>query len=190
MLRPFGVALLLASGLAITAGPALALETVVTQVDKNSDGSMTYHFAVKTDPGETLVPGESKGISDFVTIYNFYGLVDGSAKSPAGWEFSSEQFGRTPFLDGYPVVLPVDIPNTPNLTWAVTKPVSGGAQIDGFIATTRVSGMVQGEYTAQVTRQLPAIKSVAADMPGAAAKASKQALIGLLPTPNFLAEVK
>jgi hypothetical protein len=31
-----------------------------------------------------------------VTVYNFYGLVDGSAKSPAGWEFSSEQFGRTP----------------------------------------------------------------------------------------------
>jgi hypothetical protein len=34
MLRPFGVSLLLASGLAITAGPALAVETVVTQVDK------------------------------------------------------------------------------------------------------------------------------------------------------------
>jgi hypothetical protein len=55
---------------------------------------------------------------------------------------------------------------------------------------THVSGMVQGEYMAQVTRQLPAIKGVAADMPGAAAKASKHALIGLLPTPSFLAEVK
>jgi hypothetical protein len=31
-----------------------------------------------------------------VTVYNFYGLVEGSAKSPAGWEFSSEEFGRTP----------------------------------------------------------------------------------------------
>ena len=94
MLKPFGVALLLASGLAITAGPALALQTVATQVDKNADGSMTYHFAVKTDQGETLTPGESKATADFVTIYNFYGLVDGSAKSPAGWEFSSEEFGR------------------------------------------------------------------------------------------------
>jgi hypothetical protein len=125
-----------------------------------------------------------------VTIYNFYGLVDGSVKSPAGWEFSSEEFGRTPTLNGYPLVLPVDIPNTPNLTWTVTKPVAGGAQIDGFTATTRVSVMVQGEYTAQVTRQLPAIKGVAAETPDAAAHASKQALIGLLPTPTFLAQVK
>jgi hypothetical protein len=36
----------------------------------------TYHFAVKTDEGETLTPGEPKETSDFVTVYNFYGLVD------------------------------------------------------------------------------------------------------------------
>src|ERR1700724_80486 len=112
MLKAFGAALLLVSALAMTADPARALQVVVTQVDKNTDGSMTYHFAVKTDPGETLVPGESKETSDFVTVYNFYGLVEGSVKSPADWVFSSEQFGRTPFLDGYPVVLPVDIPDT------------------------------------------------------------------------------
>jgi hypothetical protein len=190
VLKTFGAALLFACALAITARPALALQTVVTQVDKNADGSMTYRFAVKTDQGETLTPAESKATADFVTIYNFYGLVDGSVKSPAGWEFSSEEFGRTPTLNGYPLVLPVDIPNTPNLTWTVTKPVAGGAQIDGFTATTRVSVMVQGEYTAQVTRQLPAIKGVAAETPDAAAHASKQALIGLLPTPTFLAQVK
>ncbi len=60
MLKTFGPALLLACGLAITAGPALALQTVVTQVDKNTDGSVTYHFAVKLDQGETLAPGEAK----------------------------------------------------------------------------------------------------------------------------------
>jgi hypothetical protein len=190
VLKPFGVGLLLASGLAFTAGPALALQTVVTQVDKNADGSMTYHFAVTTDQGETLTGGESKATADFVTIYNFYGLVDGSAKSPAGWEFSSEEFGRTPTLNGYPMVLPLDVPNTPNLTWTVTKSVAAGAQIDGFTATTRASGIVQGEYTAQVTRQLPAIQGVAAATPSVAPKASKQALIGTLPTPSFLAEIK
>jgi hypothetical protein len=42
--------------------------------------------------------------------------------------------------------------------------------------------MVQGEYTAQVTRQLPAIQGTAAGTPSVAAKASKQALIGALPT--------
>ena len=60
VLKTFGAALLLASGLAITAGPALALQTVVTQVDKNTDGSVTYHFAVKLDQGEILTPGEDR----------------------------------------------------------------------------------------------------------------------------------
>src|SRR5271170_2254788 len=121
MRKTFGAALLLASGLAITAAPALALQMAVAQVDKNTDGSITYHFIVKTDPGETLTPGESKATADFVTVYNFYGMVDGSAKSPAGWEFSSEEFGRTPYWNGYPLVLPVDVLGTPNLTWTVTK---------------------------------------------------------------------
>ena len=190
MLKTFGPALLLAFGLAITAAPAHALQIVVTQVDKNTDGSMTYHFAVKTDQGETLTPGESKETSDFVTVYNFYGLVDGSVKSPVGWEFSSEEFGRTPYWNGYPLVLPLDVPGTPNLTWTVTKPVAAGAQIDGFTATTRVSATVYGTYTAQVTRQSAAIKGAAAGTPGAEASDSKQALIGWLMTPKFLADVK
>jgi hypothetical protein len=190
VVKTLGAALSLAVGLAITAGPALALQTVVTQVDKNKDGSMTYHFAVKTDQGETLTPGESKATADFVTVYNFYGLIDESVKVPAGWEFSSEESGRTPAMGGYPLVLQVDVPNTPNLTWTVTKPVAAGVEIDGFTATTRVSTVVQGQYTAQVTRQSPAIKGVAAGTPGAAPMVSKQALIGTLPTPSFLAEVK
>jgi hypothetical protein len=177
--------LLLATGLVTAAAPAFALQAVVTQVNKNADGSMTYHFAIKTDPGETLAPGASKEAADFVTIYNFYGLIEGSVKSPSGWEFSSEASGRTPAWNGYPVVLPVDVPNTPNLTWTVTKPVAAGTQIDGFVATTRVSAMTQGEYAAQVTRPSPAVQG-AAGAPGA----SKQALIGGLPTPSFLADVK
>jgi hypothetical protein len=181
---------LLALGLAITTAPALALETVVTQVDKNANGSMTYHFAVKTEPGETLTPGESKANADFVTVYNFYGLIDDSVKVPAGWEFSSEESGRTPAMGGYPMVLPLDVPNTPNMTWTVTKPVAAGVQVDGFTATTRVGTMVQGQYTAQVTRQSPAIKGAPAGTTGAASMLSKQALIGTLPTPSFLAEVK
>jgi hypothetical protein len=190
MLKAFWGALLLASGLAITTAPAFALQVVVTQVDKNPDGSVTYHFAVKMDQGETLTPGASKAPADFVTIYNFYGLVDGSAKSPPGWEFSSEEFGRTPTLNGYPMVLPLDVPNTPNLTWTVTRPVAPGSQIEGFTATTRVSQMVQGEYSAQVTQQSPTVQGAAVGMPVAVAKSSKQALIGSLPTPSFLAHVK
>jgi hypothetical protein len=190
MLKTFAPVLLLASGLVINAAPARALQILVTQIDKNTDGSVTYHFAIKTDEGETLTPGESKATTDFVTVYNFYGLIEGSAKVPPGWEFSSEESGRTPAMNGYPLVLPLDIPNTPNLTWTVVKPVAGGAQVNGFTATSRVSTMVQGQYAAQVTRQSPAIRGVATGAPGAAAMVSKQALIGALPTPSFLAEVK
>src|SRR5258708_740606 len=158
VLKTFGLALLLASGLAITAAPVYALQIVVRQVDKNTDGSMTYHFTVKTDQGETLTPGESKESSDFVTVYNFYGLVDGSAKSQEGWEFSSEEFGRTPYWNGYPLGLPVDVPGTPNLTWTVTKPVAAGAQIDGFTPTTPVGARGYGEDTSQGTRVSPPIR--------------------------------
>jgi hypothetical protein len=165
MPKTFGVALLLACGLAITAASASALQLVVTLVDKNTDGSLTYHFVVKLDQGETLTPGESKAAADFVTVYNFYGMIAGSAKAPAGWEFSSEESGRTPASSGYPLVLPLDVPNPPNLTWTVTKPIAAGEQIEGFTATTRVSTMVQGQCTAQVTRQSPAVKGVAAGTP-------------------------
>jgi hypothetical protein len=189
VLKTLVTALATAVGLAGVT-PALALQTTVTQVDKNADGSMTYHFVVKLDPGETLMPGATKETGDFVTIYNFYGLVDGSAKSPAGWEFSSEEFGRTPTRNGYPAVLPVDVPNTPNLTWAVTKPVAAGSQIDGFTATTSMAGAVEGEYSALVTRQVAAVQGAVAGSPGTAAGPSKQALIGALPTPSFLAATK
>jgi hypothetical protein len=168
MLKFLGTALIVAGGLAFAGCPALALEVAVAQVDKNSDGTSTYHFTVKTDPGETLAAG-----TDFVTVYNFAGLVEGSAKSPAGWAYSSEDFGRTPTWGGYPAVWPVDVPGLSNLTWTTKKAVAGGTQVTGFTAITRVSATTAGEYTAQVTRS-------------AGGKASKQAIIGQLPTPAFL----
>ena len=185
MLKSFGAIVLIVSSFALPMGSAFAFETIVTTIDDNKDGSYTYHFAVKTDPGETLSAGDAK-TPDFVTVYNFYGFVDGSAKTPTGWAFSSEEFGRTPTSNGIPSVLSLDVPNTPNLTWTVTKPVAAGSQIEGFSATTRVTTRVQGEYTAQVTRQMPAVHGD----PALTAKAVKQALIGTLPTPTFLAVVK
>ena len=67
-------------GLVRSQGAARALQIVVTQVDKNTDGSMTYHFTVKTDQGETLTPGESKETSDFVTVYNFWVFAESSGR--------------------------------------------------------------------------------------------------------------
>ena len=46
--------------------------------------------------------------ADFFTVYNFYGLVDGSVKVWAGWTFTSGSSGRTPAMGGYPLLLPLD----------------------------------------------------------------------------------
>ena len=167
----FKLAVLIASGMALGATPAPALQTSVTQVDKSADGTMTYHFAIKLDQGETLSPAQGKMSADFVTIYNLFGFVENSAKSPPGWDFSSEEFGRTPMFNRYPLVLPVDVPNTPNLTWMVTKPVAAGGQIDGFTATTHV-GTVQGENSAQATRQSQATTMPAGMTPVAGSSAT------------------
>ncbi len=87
-------------------------------------------------------------------------------------------------------MLPTDVPNTPNLTWTATKPVSSGAVFEGFSATTSMAGMVEGQYVAQATRQALAVQGVAADAPGDSAMTSKQAMIGVLPMPYFLAPTK
>ena len=179
-------AILFASALALSTAGASAMQAIVTQVDKNQDGTATYHYSIEFDKGELLAAGEGGKTGDFVTIYNFYGFVDGSAKSPAGWTFSSEEFGRTPTANGYPLVLPLDVPNTPNLTWTVNATVAAGARIDGFTATTRSKAFVAGEYAAQVTRQSPPVGAVGSAVP----TRTRQAIIGTLPSPSFLADVK
>ena len=179
--------MLVAAGLSAAAMPAQAIQANVTQIDSNSDGTKTYHFTITLDQGDKLVPG-SGAAADFVTVYNFYGFVDGSEKAPDGWKFTSEEFGRTPTLNGYPMVLPVDVPNTPNLTWTATKPIAAGTTIEGFTANTKSPTTVEGEYSAQVTRDAVAVKGSPSGMSTPAS--SKQAVIGLLPTPGFLAPLK
>lgn len=175
MSKTFAAALFLAAGLASAVPPAQAMHVMVTNIDKNSDGTWTYHFGVRIDQGEALTPN-----ADFVTVYNFAGIV-GSAKTPAGWVFSSEDFGRTPTWGGYPAVMPVDVPGLSNLTWTATRPVTAATMIEGFSATTRVGTTTEGEYTAQVTLQQAPVN-------GTGARPVKQALIGQLPTPSFLSQ--
>ncbi|HLY04107.1 MAG TPA: hypothetical protein VKR31_00010 [Rhizomicrobium sp.] len=157
------------AALAFSSVSASALQVLVTHMDKGADG-VTYHFSVKTDPGESLVAG-----SDFVTVYNFGGLVDGSGKSPGGWEFSSPEFGRTPTWNGYPVVLPVDMPALNNISWSPSRTIPGGSMVEGFSATTRATSTTEGQYSAQVTRS-------------SNGKSSKQAIIGQITTPGYAAQ--
>jgi hypothetical protein len=157
------------TGLILSCLAVSALQVTVTGMDKNAN-SVTYHFAVKLDPGETLSAG-----SDFVTVYNFAGLIAHSEKSPTAWTFSSEDFGRTPTWNGYPAVLPVDVPGLNNLTWTANKMVTGGTTVEGFAATTHTAVLGETEYSAQVTRS-------------ANGKSTKQAIIGTIAGPAYFSQ--
>ena len=155
-------AMAVAAMLACASGPALAAQLFVSHIDKNADGSTTYHYTLVTDPGESV---------GFVTVYNFAGLNAASIKAPAGWSATSEEFGKTPMHDGYAWVNPTDIPQLSNVTWTASK-APAGAKIEGFSATTSVSGTTDGEYSAEATR-------------GGGGKSSKQAVIGTIEAPAF-----
>ena len=92
-------------------------------------------------------------------------------------------------MGGYPLVLPVDIPNTPNITWAATAPVKPGAEVTGFSATTRVGTINRRDVLGAVTQRSAPIKG-ASGSPGNAAMVSKQAQIGMIATPSYLANLK
>jgi hypothetical protein len=191
MRRSFGAGLAIAAILwSMTPAGTGAAQLAVTQVDKNADGTMTYHFSIKVAQTEAMEPAAGDALpADFVTIYNFYGLVDGSVKTPAGWKFTSEDSGRTPGMGGYPLVLPVDVPGTPNITWTATAAAKPGTEVTGFSATTRMTTMTDGMYSAQVTQRSDPIKGAAGPQ-GNATMTSKQAQIGMIATPSFLAELK
>lgn len=88
------------------------------------------------------------------------------------------------------MVLPVDMPNTPNLTSAVTQAVAAGIQVDGFTATTRVKALIGGEYSAQLTQQLPPVAGGLVDAATTNETSQRQGVIGSLPTPSFFADAK
>ena len=176
----------------VAAWPVRACSPTVTKIEKNTDGTITYHFKIKVDEGTTAeagAAGAKDANSDFFTIYNFYGFVEDSVKTPAGWKFSSEEFGKTPALNGYPLVLPVDVPGTPNLTWTCTKSVKAGTEVTGFSAKTRVAKTTDGMYSAQVTRPAAAIEGLAAEPGKPAGKPIKEGRIGTITKPAFLLDV-
>jgi hypothetical protein len=162
MLKIVG-AVALAAGLACASDSAFAAQMFVSHMDKGADGSTTYHYTLVTDPGESV---------SFVTVYNFAGVNASSIKAPAGWTASSPEFGKTPMHNGYAWVSPTDIPDLNNVTWTAGKAIPGGSKIEGFSATTSVSGTTEGEYSVESSRN-------------AGGKPSKQAAIGTIESPAF-----
>jgi hypothetical protein len=136
-----------------SAGVAWAMQPTVVQIEKNNDGTYTYHFKIKIDDAVTVESGKEAPNPDFFTIFNFDGFVPDSAKSPEGWTFSTSTNGVTPLRGGKALVNPLDVEGIPNLPWSRTGPaLKGPVEITGFSARTKTAGTMVGEYGSQVTR--------------------------------------
>ena len=85
-------------------------------------GNYQFTYAIVLPTDAVLQSG------DFFTIYNFDGLVPGTATasgsiSSSNWTFTTTNVGPTP--GG---VVPVDDPTIPNLTWTYNGPTIQGSQ--------------------------------------------------------------
>src|ERR1700680_4996703 len=135
------------------ASTAWAMQPTVVQIEKNGDGTYTYHFKIRIDDASTVASGATAPDPDFFTIFNFQGLVPDSSKSPTGWTFSTSTNGVTPLRGGKALINPEDIEGIPNLTWSRTGPsLKGPVEIAGFSARTKTAATMVGEYGSQVTR--------------------------------------
>jgi hypothetical protein len=171
---------LLASAVLLTAvSAAWAMQPTVVQVEKNGDGTYTYHFKIRIDDGITVESGTTEPNPDFFTIFNFDGFVPDSAKSPQGWTFSTSTNGVTPLRGGKALVNPEDIEGIPNLTWSRTGPaLKGPVEVAGFSARTQTVGTMVGEYGSQVTRAPGTVNPKEL-------KEGKEARIGSITTPEL-----
>lgn len=120
--RIFAAVLAVVAVLGSAPAARAGLIPVDVSINQNVSGNYTYTYAIVLPTGSVLQPG------DYFTIYNFAGLVSGSATASgnfnsSNWTFSTSLVGPTP--SG---VLPTDNPNIPNLTWTYNGPVIQGAQ--------------------------------------------------------------
>jgi hypothetical protein len=128
MARTTKIGLLTAALALFAAQPARAglLPTSVTVTPESGNFRWTYAVVLPTDT--KLQSG------DYFTIYDFGGLVAGSASAPDGWALSVTKTGPTPDR-----LNPQDDPNVPNLTWKYSGPsVTGQIGLGNFMVTTTI----------------------------------------------------
>jgi hypothetical protein len=172
--------------MALTCGSASAIHPTLVRIKKNKDGSRTFFYEITVDKGVSVSGKDKAPGPDFFTIYNFYGLVKDSAKSPRDWKVTTQDDGITPLRGGKALINPVDTKDVPNVTWSYTgsKSLRGGGTIRGFSVRTTAKGSTTGEYGAQVTRTLPP------HTPKGRPRGTKEARIGKVITPALKEEMK
>jgi hypothetical protein len=178
MVRFLRMSLLASAVLLTAASAAWAMQPTVVKIERNGDGTYTYHFRIRIDDAITVESGTTAPNPHFFTIFNFDGFVPDSAKSPVGWAFSTSTNGVTPLRGGKALVNPEDIEGIPNLTWSRTGPaLKGPVEISGFSAQTKTAGTMVGVYSSQVTRLSGTVNPKEP-------KESKEARIGSITAPE------
>jgi hypothetical protein len=136
---------LLTAALALSLAPpaqAGLLPTSVTVLPEAGSFRWTYAVVLPTDT--QLRSG------DYFTVYDFGGLVPGSASAPDGWTLSVNNSGPTPDR-----VNPLDDPAIPNLTWKYTGPtVTGQTGLGNFWAVSAYSQAAESFFVAKSGRQV------------------------------------
>jgi len=138
-------------GLAVAAVLALGLTqagaAIIPNFDSlvnNGDGTFTYNYHAD------LAADQRVDNTDFLTMYDFFGLVPGSVVvGAAGYTVSYQNVGVTP-----PSTLPTDDPTIPNFTITRTGGTIGGPQTPLFTysATSIVGLTTTRTFAANATR--------------------------------------
>jgi hypothetical protein len=139
-----------------------AITPTLMSVTPNVDGTFTYLYNVDlaadqiasgagaTPTGGTTPTGGSNpstAFQDYFTIYDFTGLVGGSATQPAGWAVGYNLIGPTPSS-----TTPADDPALWNVFWVRTgDPVVGPADLGDFTVRSIFGVVALDSYTSDAT---------------------------------------
>jgi hypothetical protein len=129
-------------GLAGSSAQAGLLPTGVTVFPEA--GNFRWQYAI-------VLPTDMKlQSSNYFTIYDFAGLVEGSVIAPdANWTVTVQNVGAIP-----PLLNPTDDPNIPNLLFTYNGPTipAGQLGLGNFMATSVFSQKAEVSFTAVTTR--------------------------------------
>jgi hypothetical protein len=107
----------------------------------NGNGTFTYNYHGDVTIDQNATTG------DYLTLYDFSGLVPSSITVAPGWKFSVQNLGTTPSS-----VVPVDDPTIPNIVFTRTGGTLLGPSSFTFSAASTHSGISLRSFTGVGTR--------------------------------------
>jgi hypothetical protein len=135
-------ALTLGGVLVFVAGEARAtIIPVLTSEVNNGDGTFTYNYRA------SIASDQRAENTDYLTLYDFAGLVPNSVVVESGWSSSVSNIGVTP-----PTVVTVDNPTLPNITLTRTGGTLFGPVNFVFHATSTHGLISAADFAALATK--------------------------------------